>query len=122
MRKAATLGMTGSILFVALAGLALGGCGEKMSGTYLREGDNTNSNNIDFGAGETVNLYFSCFHGEPARGTYKMDGNKVTITLPPDAAKPELQALSQMLTPFVFVVDDKGCLVHTGGGGKYCKK
>ena|ERR1700674_361393 len=104
MRQAATPGMTGLILFVALAGLALAGCDEKLSGTYLPAGGAAYEK-FELGSGEVVDLTAM---GVVRRGTYKVDGKKVAMVI-------DAQSI-------VFTMDDKGCLDGGRLIGRYCKK
>lgn len=109
----ATARMTRPILYVALAGLALAGCGQKLSGAYVAAGPSAAGaspmgnpyEKIEFGSGETVDLTLM---GMVHRGTYKIDGKTVAMTI-------DAQSI-------VFTMDDKGCLDGGQLIGKYCKK
>ena len=91
-------------IVLALAGLALAGCGRSPSGTYLATG-NAPYQQIEFGSGDTVDLTVA---GMVQRGAYKVDGSKVVVTIGGQS--------------IVLTVDDHGCL--TGGQliGTYCKQ
>jgi len=109
MGTAAAARMMRPILFTALAGFALAGCGQKLSGTYPAEGPATYEK-IEFGSDEAVDV---SFNGQVLHGAYKIDDKKLVIT----GVAPE---------PLVFTVDDQGCLnlVNRPGAmfeGKFCK-
>jgi hypothetical protein len=95
-----------------LAALALAGCGEELTGTYVPVKNRGNpQNRIAFGPGGTVNFTIV---DRVLPATYKFDGKKVTIT-----ADGKKVALDFFTGPFEFTLDDQGCL--TGVAGKYCK-
>jgi hypothetical protein len=90
------------IVFVALACLALLGCGQSgLSGTYAAKGSGTS---LDFKSGNTVSITMA---GQTAQGTYKIDGKQVTVTFEGQQA--------------IFTIDGDGCLNAEGGFGKLCK-
>ncbi len=92
------------IVLAPLAGFALTGCGQGVSGAYLPTGS-APYQQIEFSSGDTVDLTVV---GMVRRGTYKVDGKKVVLTV-------DAQSI-------VFTLDDKGCLDGGSLIGTYCKK
>jgi len=96
---------------IIAAGLALGGCDQKLSGIYVVKKDKANAlsglifQKIEFGSGDTVDL--TATMGQTLRGTYKVDGKKVVITVGPQSS--------------VFLLDDQGCIDGGDMIGKFCK-
>ena len=98
------------ILVILFAGLVLVGCGQRLSGTYVPSGKAPKGlgfvfDKFEFGSGDTIDI--SAF-GVMQRGTYKVDGKKVIITVAGQST--------------VMPLDDKGCVDGGDLIGKYCKK
>lgn len=105
----AAVRVTRPIMLVALAALALAGCGEKLSGAYVPKGDGTGKvfsySKIEFVSGDTVDITAL---GIVREATYKIDGKRVAVTI--DAQ------------PLVLTIDDDGCLDGGSYLGTYCKE
>jgi hypothetical protein len=99
------------LISILVAGsFTLAGCGSRLSGTYLPSGKPPSVigfvyEKFEFGSGETVDIVIM---DVTRRGTYKIDGKKVAMTLNGES--------------LVMVMDDKGCLDGGELIGKYCKK
>jgi len=107
MQIAVMPGMTRAILFVVLTGLALAGCGQSVSGTYLPAGTGMSAyQKLEFASNGTVDM--TTMFGSTMQSTYKIDGEKMVITVTAGAS-------------LVFTVDGDGCL-NGGIMGKYCRK
>ena len=106
MRRVGT-GTAGAALSVVLAALVLAGCGRSISGTYMpaNNGGMSPYQKLEFESGDTVDL--ATIVGITMRGTYKIDGKKVIVTI--------------SSASLVFTIDDAGCL-DGGMEGKYCQK
>jgi hypothetical protein len=97
------------MVFVALACVALAGCGDKsLSGTYLPKGGGMGNGlvmeKMEFNSGDTVTLSMM---QQNFRVTYKIDGKQLLLTLN-----------GQQM---VFNIDGDGCLDGGGLLGKFCK-
>lgn len=99
-------GTARAALLVGLAAFALAGCGRSISGTYLpANGGMSPYQKLEFESGDTVDL--ATIVGVTMRGTYKIDGKKVIVTIAGAS--------------LVFTMDDAGCL-DGGMEVKYCQK
>ena len=96
------------IIVVALACLALVGCGKSLSGTYLPKGGGLGNGlvmeKLEFSSGDVVTVSMMA---QTIRGSYKIDGKQVLITLSGQQQ--------------VFTIDNDGCLDGGGVFGKFCK-
>jgi hypothetical protein len=93
------------IIFVALACLALAGCGEKsLSGTYLPKGGGLVLQKLEFTSGDAVT---ATMLEQTLPGTYKIDGKQVVITINGQQ--------------HAFNIDADGCLDGGEVLGKVCK-
>jgi hypothetical protein len=98
-----------SCLLVALLAVALAGCGQKLSGTYVPKGKagpiGHPFDKFEFVSGSNVDIFTG---GPIIRATYKVEGNRLVVTGNGGST--------------VLMIDDKGCLDAGKLMGKYCKK
>ena len=92
-----------SVVLVALATVMVAGCGAAIDGTY-KGGDDSFLQSITFKSGGRVHITFM---GMTSEGTYKVEGDDVTISVNGDTQ--------------VLRNDGQGCLIGGGFLGSYCK-
>lgn len=89
---------------VAMAALALNGCGSAVSGEYSPSG-RAHFQSLNFKSNDTAEVMFQ---GMKSEIRYEVDGDSVKLTNAGETV--------------ILTMDDKGCLVGGGPLGTYCKQ